>query len=441
MDRSNFKAHLEKEFPECGECPLYVAVSGGVDSMVLLDLLTGAGYIPTVLHANFELRGKESEQDEQFVRSEAEKRGVPVITKRLPIEPDSNIQLAARKARYEWFEEVCSASQGLLLTAHHEDDVIETFLINLLRGSGLKGLAGIPSRREFIRRPLLGNTQEEILTYAQEHNVPFREDSSNASNKYLRNLLRHQVLPQLFAQAPQFRPNVGRSIDYLGEDRALLEAMREEYLARFTEQAQDGLKIDLSTVETPLDRAVVESKLRALGMRGEEVAKVWSEEPGSRRFKAGDLTILVERGMVSVFKIGVQEYDDWECGFSLDDALIDLPVGSLELEMIEKPLKIINKENEVHLDMSGLTGDLVVRFWREGDRFQPLGMRGSKKLSDFWSDRKVSDLDKRRIPLLWAGEALVWVVGHEIGDAFKITPHTTKVLRIIFKPKDEKELQ
>jgi tRNA(Ile)-lysidine synthase len=233
---TKFQHHIELNFPYLKEKKLLLAVSGGLDSMVLMHLFQELNYSIGIAHCNFQLRGKESDADENFVKLQAEKFQIPIFSTRFETEKFANtnklsIQLAARKLRYDWFYQLLEEENyDYLLTAHHLDDQLETFLINLSRGTGIEGLTGIPATNDKIMRPLLPFSREEILAFAEENSLSWREDSSNASTKYLRNKIRHEVIPILKTLNPNFLPTFENTLEHLNQANALVNDASKMHL-------------------------------------------------------------------------------------------------------------------------------------------------------------------------------------------------------------------
>ncbi|MDO4758332.1 MAG: tRNA lysidine(34) synthetase TilS [Rikenellaceae bacterium] len=420
---------------------LLLTVSGGVDSMVMLTLLAEEGYNFGVAHCNFQLRGAESDEDEVMVAHEAARLGVPFYNKRFDTEGEmeltgESMEMAARRLRYAWFNELCDTEgYTAIAVAHHADDSVETFFINLLRGTGLRGLTGISTRVGRIVRPLLFASRREILEYAVQHKIPYREDSSNRSTKYLRNKIRLGLVPRIREINPKFtalmRRNIGRLTDAQQFITQSVERIREVACEQW-----DGVdRIYLDRIDAALPRNFVLYELlnSAYGFKGDVIDRLChalDEGAVGRRFYARDRVAVTDRGMVVVAPI---EPDD--------DCAVEVPAGApraycgnsvlfferMSIDLIED----LNQPPHIALlDADLLTEPLTLRRWREGDRFTPFGMVGKKKLSDFLTDCKLSLPEKQRQFVLLSGEEIVWVVGQRIDDKFRLTEKSENVLCI-----------
>lgn len=358
--------------------PVFAAVSGGIDSMVMLHLFSTAGFDVSAVHVNFGLRGEESDEDESFVKARCAQFNIPflskpVATKNYATEEGVSIQMAARELRYQWFHELDS----VVATAHHLNDSAETMLMNLVRGTGTDGLAGIPVKNRNVIRPLLFATRDDINRYAAENGITWREDESNSDDQYKRNFIRHRVMPLLRQLNPNLEETLRRNAVRVAGDKSdnkagLLIKLIEPFGFNFSTAESVGKKFYSDTHQLVIDRdQLIISPL-------EEKA----------------YSILIE---VTSDKSFTQ----------------DPSIAYLDLDKIKFPL--------------------ILRTWREGDSFQPLGMSGTKKVSDFLIDEKISLYEKGKTMVLISDEKIVWILGRRIADPFKITEKTKQVLRISLK--------
>lgn len=428
-----------------------LAVSGGVDSVVMADLFYCAGLTFGIAHANFHLRGHESDRDEQFVRSLAEKYKVEVFvnqfeTSKYARKNKVSIQVAARQLRYKWFEELIN-EHGFdqVATAHHLDDQVETFLINLTRGTGIAGLHGIPVKQGKVIRPVLFTGRKEIEAYAVAHHLEFVEDSSNKSVKYTRNYIRHKVIPQLEKINPAFRQELTKTIDHIRDNeiiyRRAVELKRKELLH------PNGDEFTISTNQffslKPLATWAYEL-LSPFGFNQaniKDIIRMADAIPGKevhsathRLIRDRDQLIIAPRGKNSLETTYLVTTND------LMNEAIHYPVN-LGFEILrEIPSAFANPANTAFIDLAKLEFPLLIRKWERGDYFYPMGMKKRKKLSDFFTDQKFSLIDKEKQWLICSGKDIVWVIGHRIDDRFKISPSTVKILKItigVFIPNGE----
>ncbi|MFP5436348.1 MAG: tRNA lysidine(34) synthetase TilS [Bacteroidia bacterium] len=431
---SRLKEHLHKNLPFISEKKLLLAVSGGIDSMVLVDVFKQLGYDIAIAHCNFGLRGEESNGDEHFVRNLASKDAIPVFvnhfdTKRYAAENKISIQIAARELRYNWFAEIMQQhGYDYLLTAHHADDSAETFLINFTRGTGIEGLLGIPRQNGTIIRPLLPFTREEIETYAKENNVLWREDSSNVSDKYLRNKLRHHVLPLLKELNPSFSQSFAQTIENLRQAQALAtDAAVLVYEKVVTSgNGREFINI-LKLLAYENYKAYLYQWLGKYGFTAwDDIYDLVHAQPGKfvlsgthRLLKDRELLILepLKADSDSIFEIkSINEKTTQPIELRLD------LVGNME----PNP-----ERNIIFVDNELIKFPLFVRRWQEGDYFCPLGMNGlSKKVSKFFKDEKMSLSDKENAWLLCTENEIIWVMGRRADDRFKVTTQTTQILKI-----------
>lgn len=420
---------------------LLLAVSGGVDSMVMLALAAEAGYRIGVAHCNFSLRGTESDEDEVLVGETAARYGVPCYNRRFDTKAEmertgESMEMAARRLRYAWFEELC-ATEGYtaVAVAHQADDSIETFFINLLRGTGLRGLTGITRQRGRIVRPLLFATRKEIVEYAVANRIAYREDSSNRSTKYLRNKIRLGLVPRIREINPQFTALMGRNIGRLSEAQhfigSAIEKIRSEAVS--TVNGVDRIELDRIDAAFPRDFVLYELLNSAYGFKGDVIdalCRTLDEGQSGRRFYAREWVAVTDRGAVEVARID----DEDPCEVEIPERAIRAYAGNSVFYFERCSIDLIEHfgvpPQMAQLDAEKLQWPLRLRRWREGDRFVPFGMTGKKKVSDFLIDEKVSMMEKQRQFVLLSGEEIVWVVGRRIDDRFRLDDQTDEVLRI-----------
>lgn len=408
---------------------LLVAVSGGVDSMVLCDLLVKSKIDFAIAHCNFQLRGKDSDEDENFVVNYCEENQIEFFSKKFEVKNHKNsgnfsTQMAARELRYTWFEEIMKEQNfDYLVTAHHLNDALETFLINLSRGTGIKGLTGIQENDQILR-PLLPFSKAEILNYADENQLKWREDSSNASTDYVRNKIRHKIFPELKEIHPEFLNNFSQSIQFLKEENQLISNHLEEIKSRIFEEEKESIQISidkikkLNPIETYLHHLFSEFGFKSTN----EILKILQSENGEIRSKTHRL--IRNRNEIILTKIKLEKFEQ--------------EIELNEFEILEKPLYLRflkseerNLKADETLDYDKIKFPLRLRKMKIGDIFYPFGMKGSKKLSKYFKDEKYSKIEKENAWLLVDDDdRIVYVVGKRIDDRFKITKHTHKYLNI-----------
>jgi len=417
---------------------ILLAVSGGADSMLMLHLFTNSGFPVAVAHCNFGLRGAESDKDEQFVSDFCDKHNLAFFVKRFSTqdyarENGVSIEMAARDLRYSWLD-VLLVKHGLdlLATAHHQDDVIETFLINLSRGSGIKGLSGIQPRSGRIIRPMLFISRTEILDYCMRMKIEFRTDLSNLDTVYKRNLIRHEILPLLEQVNPAFRKNALKTIGNLHETGQLFQQRMNEIRSFVYSEDDQGVMIHIEKLLafSPL-RTILFELIREFGFQIEQVDDMiesLTKESG-RKFFSDEYRMVKDREYLLI-SLYLSKPDKVYYIEEESDG-IKFPVN-LSFEKLERTanFRFSTHPNVVDFDMDQLVFPLILRHWREGEYFQPLGMTGLKKLSDFFIDEKYSIPEKENAWILASGNRLVWIVGKRLDDRFKITDKTKRILRI-----------
>ena len=420
---------------------LLLTVSGGVDSMVMLALCATAGYRIGVAHCNFGLRGAESDADEALVAATAARHGVPYYARRFDTAAEmertgESMEMTARRLRYAWFRELCTAEgYTAIAVAHHADDSVETFFINLLRGTGLRGLTGISVQTGRIVRPLTFATRKEIMEYAVANKIAYREDSSNRSTKYLRNKVRLGLIPRIREINPKFTALMQRNIARLTDAQEFVTKAIEQVRRVAVEQQGEVETIYLDRIDPELPRNFVLYELlnAAYGFKGDVVdALCRAIDAGAvgRRFYARDRVACTDRGTVVVTPIA----DDDPCEVLVPEGALRAYAGNGVLYFDRCHIDMIDAfgvpPHRAQLDARLLQYPLTLRRWEEGDRFVPFGMSGHKKVSDFLKDCKVPLVEKQRQFVLLSGGEIVWVVGHRIDDRYRLTEHTEQVLCI-----------
>ncbi len=431
---------------------ILVAVSGGLDSIALLDMLHKAGFQTGIAHVNFQLRGAESEGDEAFVRALADCYQVPIFVTRFDTQGYAeahtrSIQVSARELRYAWFADIL-ANEGYdgLVTAHHANDNLETILHRWARGTGIMGLQGIPARATFgagkwLARPLLGTAQADIKLYAMQNNLTWREDSSNAEDKYTRNLIRHQVVPVLQAINPNLEQTFQATLERVKGYAAHFEQSLAELKAKICTQKHQTLYIELA----PLLREVagkvfLAELLQPYQFMYEKVQLIWqkaTENAIGTLFLSSTHSLVIDREALVLTALSALPAPAEKYALAYDTPC--LPTPYFTLQVAYKPYSaeahiLVQNANKAFLDVATLEFPLTVRLWEAGDFFYPLGMQGrKKKVSDFLNDQKVPRNLKSAVWVLCAGKDIVWVIGHRIAHPYRLTAHTTEVIEIVLE--------
>lgn len=423
------------------EDKVLLAVSGGVDSMVMLSLTAAAGYRFGVAHCNFSLRGKESDEDEALVEREATRLGVEFFNRRFDTTAEmertgESMEMAARRLRYEWFRELCDEhGYTVIAIAHHVNDSIETFFINMLRGTGLRGLTGINTQLGRVVRPVMFATRRDLHDYAVAHHIPFREDSSNRSTKYLRNKVRLGLVPMLKEIKPQFTTIMRRNISRLSQAQEFITASVEIIKQEVIEHNNgiDTLYVNRIASSLPRNYVIYEILSSTYGFKGDVVdalCHALDSDSTGRRFYAREWVAVVDRGNVVVSRIMEED----SCETLVEQRMQRAYAGGSALYFEYCSIDFIDSydlgDNVALIDADKLQFPMRLRRWKEGDWFVPLGMSGRKKLSDYLIDKKVSIAEKKRQFVLISGDDIVWVVGRRLDDRFCITRTTENVLKI-----------
>jgi len=418
-------------FPNRGK-PLLVAVSGGVDSMVLACLLHRSGHHMAVAHCNYGLRGDDSDADEQLVRQWCDERGIEFHVKAVDIkhlmeETNASIQMVARVERYAFFNELMEM-HGYRATAlaHHANDRVESLIINLLRGTGYRGFLGMPSQRDGFIRPMLGFTKNEIRAFAENHNVPFREDRSNAETYYQRNWVRLKLLPMLLATDP-------KAFEKLLQFAERAEAQLPEYKHFVTGQLQklvSGSEISVAAMEdSNFPFTMLKEELEPLGFNSEQVFEVLQllDSDSGSVVSSNTHRVLKERDRLIISELKTNDTAPLIVCETMERSSLETLVTESNVALIDAGAVTIALTNG---PLTYANSGFELRKWRNGDCFKPLGMNGWKLLSDFFIDQKYSVLEKQQTWLLTFQGEVVWVVGKRLDNRFRVTSNTKKVLKL-----------
>jgi tRNA(Ile)-lysidine synthase len=423
----------------CKNDRILIALSGGVDSVVLAHLMLKANYDIALAHCNFHLREEESNRDEAFVRSWAEKNGVRLFVKEFDTfaymkENKLSLEMAARDLRYQWFDSLLKEyGFSYLATAHHLDDSIETFFINLLRGTGIAGLHGIQAKNDKIVRPLLFATREEILSYAKKNSISFVEDSTNSETKFTRNKIRHNLFPVLRELNPNFEFALKKDIEHLRDTEFVFRREIEKVKQEIIEKEKDVFKIKIERLQelTPLNIYLYEI-LSEYGFNETHINDILLclTENSGKQFFSKTHRLLKDRQYIFIDKIK----DESKNNFFLINQEQGSLIYPLRMQMeVMRDLKFVNiskSKNIAMLDFDLLKFPLVLRKWRQGDCFVPFGMKKEKKLSDYFTANKYSLIDKENQWILCSEEKIIWIVGERIDNRFRISNTTKNILKI-----------
>jgi tRNA(Ile)-lysidine synthase len=433
-----FKEHLQVNFPFLKEKKLLIAISGGLDSVVLTHLFSELNFDISLAHCNFQLREEESNLDEEFVKKISQKSSNQIFTikfntKEFSTKKKLSTQIAARELRYNWFQELIEEHHfDFVLTAHHADDNLETFIINLTRGTGLDGFTGIPKINRNIVRPLLAFSREEISTYAEANNIQWREDASNASTKYIRNKIRHQIVPVLKEINPNLLETFAKTSENLQESKQIIEDRIADISGKVIQSEKTILKIDISKINNLSNpKAYLHQLLRSYNFtEWNDVYNLLSAQSGKQIFSKTHV-LLKDRDFLIL---------STKKNSPLSEVKLKIEQSTLEIlkpiHLIFEDIKQKSTENKqtIYVDKNLLKYPLIVRKRENGDYFYPLGMQGKKKLSKYFKDEKFSIIEKENTWVLCnSNNEIIWVINHRQDKRFSINDLTKKAHKILVK--------
>lgn len=417
---------------------ILVAVSGGRDSMLLLWLLVQAKYQVEVAHCNFQLRGEESDGDEKLVRDFANDNNIPLHVSRFETTDFAeankiSIQMAARELRYTWFEELRIAlGCSVIAVAQHMNDSVETVLFNLSRGTGLQGLQGILPKRldSKVVRPILFLKSKEVTELVQKHQIPYRDDSSNASNKYARNKIRLDIIPEFEELNPDFVSNMNENIARFRDT--------QEVLREFVNQQRNQLFSARNTHSWTIRKNEIRHLsinqlyflLEPYGFSKNVLVDLVSnlDRESGKQFHSERYVIIIDRDSII---LSAEMENAESVDFDLNSTSIHWGNVKLDIET-DNDFHIMRENNIAQIDFHKVIFPLRIRSWCEGDAFHPLGMKGTRKLSDYFIQKKINILDKKQVPILVNGDGqIIWIVNYHLDDRFKMTENTQKVLKLV----------
>ena len=417
---------------------LLVAFSGGVDSVVLAHLLHKAGYTIELAHCNFQLRGIEANDDTVFCENFAKSINAPfhviyVDTKTYASEHKLSIQMAARELRYGWFKTLKTVHHfDYILTAHHANDNVETLLVNLIRGTGIKGLQGIPEKQNDMVRPLLFATKEEIRAYAVKNKLVFREDSSNQEVKYKRNFIRHQIIPHLKTLNPSLEETIHTSVQFFKQSSDIVSEFAHLKFNQICKEENDLLKMDISLLKRePQKETLLFEWLFPKGFKTDQIEQLsevlMSDKNIGKLFSSATHQLVVDRHYIYVKSTALEQPVSSYVIYSISDTA-HLPIKLTISETIDEKFSI--DTHTISMSSSSLLFPLTLRQWKQGDKFKPFGMKGFKKLSDFFKDQKLSRFEKEQVWILENPEHIIWVVGYRLDDRCRINEGEHQAIEI-----------
>lgn len=420
---------------------ILVSVSGGVDSMVMADLFIKAKANIAIAHCNFHLRGEESDRDARFVTQYAQKQGIQLFIQDFDTfsymkKEKKSLEMSARDLRYDWFEKILKENNfNYLATAHHIDDSAETFIINLLRGTGIAGLHGILPKSGNIIRPMLFTSRREIMKYANENNINFVEDSSNKDTRYTRNKIRHEIIPVLREITPNFDNIIRRDIERLRQTEQVFRTVIDRVKKEIFVEKDGVICVDIEKIMQlhPTNIFLYEI-LSDYGFNETNIKDICDTlkegNYSGKQFFSEKYRLVIDRKHLFITpkkqQTNIQDYKIYE-----GQTEMKVPIN-LHAEVLKdlQYISIPKEKNIAMFDYDKLQFPLILRHWKQGDAFFPFGMKGKQKISDFFTDHKYSLLDKERCWLMCSGDDIIWVVGQRIDNRFRITDKTTTIFKI-----------
>ncbi len=415
---------------------ILLAVSGGIDSMCLLDIFRQLPYSYAVAHVNHQLRGEDANQDQQFIERTCKTLDIPFHSisldiKGIALAEKANISDTGRKERYNYFHQI-GQKHGYtkIATAHHANDDIETMLMRLLDGSGLRGLSGIPLQNGITIRPLLIITREEIESYANQRAIAYREDASNAKEDYFRNAIRHQIIPKLTELKPSAQSGMLQSIDILKDSYALLQSLLKSELTHRIEKSNDTITVDIPSRAFLGRISLLYYCLEPYGFTRSQILNMAETTQSGAKFDAKNYKAIINRGKIIISE--KNHLDGFDNPVSIA-AIGSYPIHDVGTFGISIPTaKDFDPSKYIELiDADEVVFPLLIRHWQPGDTFSPLGMNGqSQSLQDFFTNQKLSIFEKENVLLVESAGKIIWIIGHRIAHQVKITPKTKRYLKL-----------
>lgn len=437
--RDLVRAYIEKYQLLTENRPVLVGVSGGADSIALLTILVELGYSCIAAHCNFHLRGEESLRDERFTKEYVEKLQIPFVkidfeTEQYAAENHLSIEMAARELRYRWFEKqrIHWEAQAIAV-AHHRDDNVETFLMNLIRGTGIRGLSGIQPKNGFVVRPMLAVSREEIQNWFAKRNLSYVTDSTNLSDAYTRNFIRLRILPLLEEVNPSVKKAIARTSEHLAATEVIYLQVIEEARKEVFD-SENRLSI-AALMKYPAPNSVLYELLKVYGFSRSVVEDIYSSltKESGKVFFSSSFRLIKDRDYLLFSPLVKEEIQEYILNGDEKEWIGPIEL-SFESVVITTDFQIRKEKNIAYFDADKLTFPLTLRKWQEGDWFIPFGMKGRKKLSDYFSDRKFSRLEKEQTWLLCSGDTIIWIVGERSDNRFCLDKMTKRALVVNFFP-------
>ncbi len=416
-----------------------LAVSGGVDSIVMVNLFHHLGFKFGIAHCNFKLRNQESIIDHKFVENLSNKFKKPFYsigfdTKEYAKKNKISIQMAARELRYQWLDKTAKEFKyDYIATAHHLNDNIETLFFNLIKGTGISGIIGISAKNKNIIRPLLFAAKKDLIKYAQDSNLIWREDYSNEKNDYNRNLIRNTIIPQMKKINPNLENTFKRNLEKFKQTELILSEKINEIKKKYLKEDQEKKILDVSYLKKKVwAPIIIEKILKPYGFNYIESKEIINKKHiKGTRFLSKTNEIIIDENKFFIIPKLITKKEIKEIKETQDDLV--LKNGLLKFKSIQKEDFILKLDSKISLlDKSKLVFPLIVRSWNIGDKFQPLGMENKKKLSDFFTDNKMSILEKKKIYVIISNKEIVCIIGHRIDERFKVTNNTKEIFEIEF---------
>ena len=458
--QERFTAYILKEDLFRPKDRLLIAVSGGIDSVVLCELCKQSGYAFAIAHCNFKLRGADSNLDEAFVQSVAQAYAVPFFVKQFDTiayaeKNKLSIQVAARTLRYEWFHQLADGNHtggynetgdnslrlvcfDYILTAHHADDNVETILMNFFKGTGIAGLRGILPKQGKLIRPLLFCHKDELHAFAETHQLSYREDASNSTDKYTRNYFRNQLIPSLEKLFPAVSVNLAENSKRFAEIENLYYQAIRLHKKKLIEYKGKEVHIPvLKLKKTEPFETVIYEVIREFGFSSRQVTDVISllDSESGKFIASANFRIIRNRKWLIIAPSPSPESGLFIVGE--DTRSISFPAGKLDFKVVVADDQPLTSGNDMAmLDAAELSFPLILRRWKQGDYFYPLGMKKKKKLSRFFIDNKLSLTEKEQAWVLEMNKKIIWVIGRRIDDRFKLTPSSKSILQVKLTPND-----
>jgi tRNA(Ile)-lysidine synthase len=413
---------------------IVVGLSGGSDSVVLLHILVSLGYKCLAAHCNFNLRGEESKRDESFVRELCQDANIALRVKHFNTQDHAresgiSIEMAARELRYKWFEELLQELEiQHIAIAHHQDDSVETVLLNLIRGTGIKGLKGISPKSGNIIRPLLCLTKREIDEYIGQHNLKYVDDSTNAETIYQRNKIRLEILPLMEQINPSFKDTVSCMSKHISQ----VEHIYADWIRIEKEKVMGHNQISIPKLQEAIEpEALIFEILAPYGFNSIQINQIYKSLDGisGKIFLSPTHRLVKNRDHIVIDHISDPRDESYI--IHEDCVYLDYPV-KMKIETINnlENFEISKSAHTLCVDKDKISFPLILRRWKKGDWFVPFGMKGKKKLSDYFNDNKFSIIDKESSWILASGEKIVWIVGHRSDNRFKISDNTQSAIKI-----------